>query len=110
MILEKKTTLKKLKGGMVLNGKLTRQWLSKDDTSSTTESQEDIFKIEKINVNEGRCITVMYVPNTFINTTMPQKKYGKERVIMKTTSVLVDMLVKMDIEMYKQKLVSALFY
>ena len=74
------------------------------------ESLEDIFEIETINVNEGRYIMVMYVPNTFINTTIPPKKYGKERAIMKTTSVLVDMLVKLDSETYKQKLVSALFY
>ena len=36
MILDQNSTTKKLKGRMVFNGKLTREWLSVDDNSSPT--------------------------------------------------------------------------
>ena len=42
-ILEKNSTTKKLKGRMVFNGKLAREWLSMEDTSSTTASLEANF-------------------------------------------------------------------
>ena len=34
--------------------------------------------------------------NAFIQTNMPPNKDGEERVIMKITGVLLDMLVKLD--------------
>ena len=54
------------------------------------------FLAEIIDAFEGRDIMVKYVPNTFIQTNIPPKKYGEERVTMKIKFVLVDMLVKQD--------------
>ena len=36
------------------------------------------------------------VPNAFIQTEMPEIKQGEERVMMKITGVLVDMLIQLD--------------
>ena len=43
---------------------------------------------------------VLDVPNSLIQTKIPQNKYVEERVIMKITGVLVDMLVELDSEKY----------
>ena len=43
---------------------------------------------------------VLYVPNAFIHTKIPQNKYGEEKVNIKTTGLLVDMLVQLDSETY----------
>ena len=48
---------------------------------------------------------VMDVLNAFIQTNMPPKKDGKERVTTKITGVLADMLVKLDIETYRKHVV-----
>ena len=48
---------------------------------------------------------VMDVPNTFIHTHMPPEKYGEEIIIMKTTGVLVYMLVELDSDMYRKYVV-----
>ena len=58
--------------------------------------------METIDVYGGRYIMVLYFTNAFIQTIMPPKKDDKERVIMKITGVLVDMLVKLDIETYRK--------
>ena len=42
------------------------------------------------------------VPNTFIQANMPPNKDGEERVIMKITGLLVDMLVELDSETYRK--------
>ena len=47
----------------------------------------------------------MDVPNAFIQTNMPPKKNGKERVIMRTIGVLVDMLLELDSETYGKNVV-----
>lgn len=44
------------------------------------------------------------VPNAFIQTDMPKRKIG-ERIIMKVTGALVDMLVEIDSELYAEKVV-----
>ena len=48
---------------------------------------------------------VLDVPNGFIQTNMPPNKYGEERVIMRITGVLVDILVKLESETYRKHVV-----
>ena len=48
---------------------------------------------------------VLDVTNILIQTNMPPNKNGEERVIMKITGVLVDMLAKLDIEIYRKHVV-----
>ena len=38
--------------------------------------------------------------NAFIQISIPPKKYGEERVILKITGVIVDMLVELESEIY----------
>ena len=45
------------------------------------------------NTYEVRDTMVLDVPNAFIQTNIPTKKYGEEEVITKITGVLVDILV-----------------
>ena len=77
----------------MFNVKQTRQWLSREGNSIPTASPEAIFLTSIIDEYEGKDIMVMDVPNTLIQTNMPPNKYSEERVIMKTRSVIVDMLL-----------------
>ena len=81
---------------MVYNGKPTRAWLDRDETASPTTSLEGIFLTTVIDAKEGRDIMSADVPNAFIQAKMPETKPGEDRVIMKITGVLVDMLVSYD--------------
>ena len=89
---------------MVYNGKPTREWLSREDTSSTTASTEAIFITASIDAHEGRDIMVLDVPNAFIQTEIPESG-NDERIIMKITGVLVNMLVELDPEVYGKHVV-----
>jgi hypothetical protein len=92
----------KVKGRMFYNDKPTREWLSKEDSSSPTASLEGILLTAVIDAKEGRDVMTADVPNAFIQTTMPKTKDGETRVIMKITGVLVDLLVEMAPTTYKE--------
>jgi hypothetical protein len=51
-----------------------------------------------IDAKEERDLMSCDIPNAFIQTDMPKVEYGGERVIMKITGVLVDMLVQLSPE------------
>lgn len=53
-----------------------------------------------IEAHEGRHVLTLDVPNAFIQALMPKVERGEERVMMKITGVLVDMLVKLDPKTY----------
>ncbi|KAL7568952.1 hypothetical protein ACA910_000696 [Epithemia clementina (nom. ined.)] len=53
-----------------------------------------------IDAHEGRDVMTADVPNAFIQAPMPEVEPGDERVMMKITGVLVDMLVKLAPEVY----------
>ena len=91
---------KSIKGRLVYNGKPTREWLSKEDAASPTVSLESIFLCAIIDAKEGRDVLSADIPNAFIQTLMPEVKDGEERVIMKITGVLVDLLVEIAPEVY----------
>jgi hypothetical protein len=88
---------KTIKGQLVYNGKPTGEWLSREDSASSAASLESIFLTAILDAKEDRDVMTADVPNAFIQTDMPE---GKERVIMKITGVLVDMLVQMAPETY----------
>ena len=87
----------KIKGRMVFDGRKTREWITKEDSASPTATLEGILLTLTIDAKEKRDIMSADVPNAFIQTEMPQ---GKERVMMKITGVLVDMLVQLDPKLY----------
>eukprot|EP00978_Attheya_sp_CCMP212_P000843 scaffold1766_cov39-Attheya_sp.AAC.3 len=89
-----------IKGRMVYNGKPTREWLSREDSSSPTAALESIILTGVIDAYEERDVMTCDIPNAFIQALMPETKTGDERVMMKITGVLVDMLVELNPQLY----------
>ena len=69
-------------------------------SESNCTALESIMLTAVIDVHEGRDVMTCNIPNAFIQALMPEVKDGDERVIMKITGVLVDMLVKLNPELY----------
>jgi hypothetical protein len=90
---------KTVKGQMMYNGKPTREWLSREDASSPTAALESIMLTAVINATEHCDVMTCNMPNAydisnaFIRALMPEVKAGDERIRMKMTGVLVEMLV-----------------
>jgi hypothetical protein len=91
---------KTVKGRMVYNGKPTREWLSREDSTSPTAALESIMLTAIVDAKEGRDVMTCDIPNAFIQTKLPNIESGDERVIMKITGVLVDLLVDISPEVY----------
>ena len=96
-----------IKGRMVYNGKPTREWLSREESASPTASLEGIFITGVIDAKEERDVMSADIPNAFIQAMVPPKKTeeGEERVVMRVTGPLVDVLVKIAPEIYAKHVV-----
>jgi hypothetical protein len=94
-----------VKGRMVYNGKPTREWLSREDYVSPTAALEIIMLTAVIDAHEERDVMTCNIMNAFIQALMPKVKDGDERVMMKLTGVLVDLLVELNPELYGPYLV-----
>ena len=91
-----------IKGRMVYNGKPTREWLGKEDSASPTAALESIFMTAAIDGHERRDVMTADIPNAFIQADMPKSKQQHgERVMMKITGILVDMLVSLNPELFQ---------
>jgi hypothetical protein len=90
-----------IKGRMVYNGKPTREWLPREDSSSPTAALESIM-ITSVTIDavEKRDEMTCDIPNVFIQALMPEMKDREERVMMKITGVLVDILVELNPQLY----------
>ena len=91
---------KTVKGRMVYNGKPTREWLSREESTSPTAALESILLTAIVDAKEGRDVMTADIPNAFIQTKLPNVEKRNERVIMKITGVLVDLLVNIAPEVY----------
>jgi len=80
-----------MKGRMVCNGRPTQEWLSREDLVSPTAALESIFLTNIIDAKEERDVMSADVPNTFIQTLMPD---DNKKVTMKITGVLVHLMVE----------------
>src|SRR5210317_806957 len=80
MLLAEKNT-GEIKGRCVYKGNGTREWLSREDTSSPTASLEAIMTTCVIDAHEGRDVMSTDLPNAFIQTPMDEDS----RVMMKIT-------------------------
>ena len=83
----------------MFNGKPTRQWLGKDESTSPTATTESIFLTGVIDAHENRDVMSNDIPNAFIQAEL-KRKPGREKVIMKITGILVDLLVQLDPNLY----------
>jgi hypothetical protein len=89
-----------VKGRMVYNRKPTREWLSREDSASPIAALKSIMLTAVIDAHEERDLMTWDIPNAFIEALMPEVKDRDERVMMKITGVLVDMLVRLNPELY----------
>jgi hypothetical protein len=89
-----------VKGRMVYSEKPTREWLSREDSASPTAALESIMLTAVIDAHEERDVMTCDIPNAFIQALIPEVKDADERVMMKITGVLVDMLVELNPELY----------
>ena len=74
------------KGKLACNGKPTRTWISREEASSPTASQEGIFLTSTIDAHERRNIMSVDILNAYIQADVPVAK-GQERITMKITGV-----------------------
>ena len=75
--------------------------MSKDEATSPTAATESIMLTGVIEAKQGRDIITLDVPNAFVQMSILQGKNDK-KVIMKIRGALVDILVEMSPETYKE--------
>jgi hypothetical protein len=61
-----------IKGRMVYNGRPTREWLSREDSSSPTAALESIILTGVIDAHKGHDVMTCDIPNAFIQALMPE--------------------------------------
>ena len=90
----------KTKCRLAYNGKSMRTWISQEEASSPTASQEGIFLTSTIDAYERRDIMTVDIPNTYIQVDVPVAEEGQDRITMKITGWLVEWLVEIEPETY----------
>ena len=90
---------KTVKARTCANGSTQREYMTKEEAASPTASLESIMLTATIDAHEKRKVAIIDVPNAFVQTKIPQKD-GEERIIMKIQGIMVDILVKLDPELY----------
>jgi hypothetical protein len=91
---------KSVKGRMVYNGKPTREWLSREDAASPTAALESIMITGVIEAKEEKDVMTCNILNPFIQALLPKKDPGEDRVVIKITGMLVNMLVGINPKLY----------
>jgi hypothetical protein len=88
----------KIKGRTVAGGNKQRDYISKEDASSPTVSTEAVLLSCIIGAEEGRDVTVVDIPNAFVQT---RDQNEKDMAFIKIRGVLVDILVEIAPDVYK---------
>jgi len=89
-----------VKDRCVYKGSKTRPYFTKEETASPTASTEGIFITATIDAHEERNVMTADIPNAFIQASLENLKDGDEKVVMKVTGMLVDLLVKVAPDVY----------
>ena len=79
-------------------------WVKDEEKASPTVLTESLFVTCAIDAHEGRDMMSMDIPNAFIQAGIPKRKKG-ERIIMKIRGRLVDWLIKISPQTYRDKVV-----
>jgi hypothetical protein len=74
--------------------------ISRGRSEPTTAAIESILITGVIEAKEERDVMTCNIPNAFIQAYIPRKEPGEDRVTMKITGVLVDMLFDINPEVY----------
>ena len=90
-----------VKGRLVVNGKMQRGHISKDEASSPTAHSESIMLTGVIDAMEGRDVATGDIPNAFVGVvvTDEDKDY---RVLVRLRGRVVDILCKIAPDVYKR--------
>ena len=87
-----------IKGHTVAGGNKQCDYISKEDVSSPTVSTESILLTCIINALEGRDVTVVDIPNAFIQTHVEKEQ---DMAIIQMHGVLVDILLEIAPKVYE---------
>ena len=87
-----------IKGRTVAGGNKQRGYIDKEESSSPTVATESVIITAMVDAEEEREVAVIDVPNAFIQTVVEDQT---KRVIIRIRGMLVDMLVKIAPEVYK---------
>jgi hypothetical protein len=90
-----------IKARTCADGSKQRSWMEREETSSPTAQVESILLTAVIEAKEGRDVMTADIPNTFVQTSVPETDSDGDRITMKITGPLVEMLVELDPEIYK---------
>jgi hypothetical protein len=88
----------KIKGRTVAGGNKQRDYISKEDASSPTVATESVLLSCIIDSEEHRDVTVVDIPNTFVQTRVENEK---DMAFIKIRGILVDILGEIAPEAYK---------
>ena len=90
--------LGEIKGRTVAGGNKQQGYIDKEDASSPTVFTESMILTSMINTIEEREIAIVDIPNAFIQTVVTDKE---KRVIICICGILVDILVRIAPDVYK---------
>jgi len=94
----------RVKARIVANCSTQRSYVPKEEAASPTALTDSIIITGVIDAKQKRDVIILDIPNAFVQTTIPQGKTD-ERIMMEIRGVLVDMLVGMSPETYKDYVV-----
>ena len=90
-----------IKGRVAYNGKPTRTWVSREEASSPTAATESIFLTASVDAYQKRDVMSVDIPNAYIQASIPERKNGEDRIVMKLTGILVEWMLEIEPETYK---------
>jgi hypothetical protein len=90
-----------IKARSCADGSKQRSWMEREETSSPTAQVESILLTAIIDAKEGRDVMTVDIPNAFVQTNVPPTDNDGDRITMKITGPLVEMLVELDPEKCK---------
>jgi len=98
-IFMKKKKMGEIKGGTVAGGNKQRGYIDKEELSSSTVATKSVILTAMIDEEEEREVAIIDIPNAFIQSVVADKK---KLVIIRIRRMLVEMLVKIAPEVYKE--------
>ena len=90
---------KTIKGRIYANSSIQREYIPKEAASSPTVAKESVLITGVVEAKQRRDVMTLDIPNAFVQTDVPDK--DGEKIIMKIRGSLVDILLEIDEEKYK---------
>jgi hypothetical protein len=88
----------RIKARACANGSTQREYINKEDSAGPTVATESILLTAAFEAKEGRDMVTTDIPNAFVQTNMEVN--NNEKMMMKIRGPLVDLLTKLDPELY----------